>query len=100
MDKRIPLAPEPLLFVLTDVLSKASASLRTKLGEASELPMRWVTITDEYGIDPALRFKQTTITVNALTMISRRIERDEAVNLTELLRITRQQVARIEPHAD
>jgi Domain of unknown function (DUF3806) len=64
---------------------------------ASELQMRWVTITDEYGSDPTLRFKQTSIRVNALTMISKRIERDEAVSLTELLRITRQQVARIEP---
>ena len=65
----------------------------------SELPLRWVLITDEYGTGPTLRFKQTSINVNALTMISKRIERNEAVSLAELLRITKQQVSKIEPVA-
>ncbi len=26
---------------------------------ASELPLRWVMVTDEYGTDPTLRFKET-----------------------------------------
>ena len=63
---------------------------------ASELPMRWVMITDEYGTDPTLRYKHTTINVNALTMISKRIERGEAVNLSEMLRAMREQVSQIE----
>ena len=46
---------------------------------ASELALRWVMITDEYGTDPTLRFKNTTININALTMISKRVERDEPV---------------------
>jgi hypothetical protein len=62
---------------------------------ASELPLRWVMVTDEYGTDPTLRFKGTTVQVNALTMISKRIEKDEAVDLQELLRITREHLARI-----
>ena len=37
---------------------------------ARELPLRWVMITDEYGTDPTLRFKNTSININALTMIS------------------------------
>jgi len=57
---------------------------------ASELPLRWVMVTDEYGTDPTLRFKQTTVQVNALTMISKRIERDEPVDLPLLLRQTRE----------
>ncbi len=61
---------------------------------ASELPLRWVMVTDEYGTDPTLRFKETTLQINALTMISKRVERDEPVNLLELLRITREQLAR------
>ena len=59
---------------------------------ASELPLRWVMVTDEYGTDPTLRFKGTTVQINALTMISKRIERDEKVNLSELLQITREQL--------
>ena len=60
---------------------------------ASELPLRWVIVTDEFGIDPTLRFKSTTLQVNALTMISKRIERDERVNVSDLLRTTREYLA-------
>jgi len=60
---------------------------------ASELPLRWVMVTDEYGTDPTLRFKETTLQINALTMISKRVKRDEAVNLSELLHVTREQLA-------
>jgi hypothetical protein len=62
---------------------------------ASELPLRWVMVTDEYGTDPTLRFKGTTVQINALTMISKRVEKDEKVNLSDLLRITREQVTRL-----
>jgi len=64
---------------------------------SSELPLRWVMVTDEFGTDPTLRFKKTTLQVNALTMISKRIERDEPVDLSRLLRITREQLIRFEP---
>jgi len=62
---------------------------------ASELPLRWVMVTDEYGTDPTLRFKGTTVQINALTMISKRIEKGERVNLSDLLRITREQLTRL-----
>lgn len=55
---------------------------------ASEFSLRWVMITDEYGSDPTLRFKNTSININALTMISKRVERDEPVDVFELLRRT------------
>lgn len=61
---------------------------------ASELPLRWVMVTDEYGTDPTLRLKDTTVQINALTMISKRIEKDAGANLSELLRVTREQLAR------
>jgi len=61
---------------------------------ASEFPLRWVMVTDEFGTDPTLRFKQTRVQINALTMISKRVERDESVNLSYLLRVTREQLAR------
>ena len=62
---------------------------------SSELPLRWVIVTDEYGTDPTLRFKSTTVQINALTMISKRIERDEPVNLSQLLQTTRDQLGRL-----
>jgi uncharacterized protein DUF3806 len=59
----------------------------------SELPLRWVMVTDEYGTDPTLRFKRTTLQINALTMISKRVERDEAVSVQWLLDKTSEQLA-------
>lgn len=59
----------------------------------SEFSLRWVMITDEYGTDPTLRFKNTSININALTMISKRVERDETVDVFELLRKTREALA-------
>ena len=57
---------------------------------ASELPLRWVMITDEYGTDPTLRFKNTSVNINALTMISKRVERDEPVDVFRLLQKNRE----------
>ncbi|HWO27924.1 MAG TPA: DUF3806 domain-containing protein [Candidatus Acidoferrum sp.] len=59
----------------------------------SELPLQWVMVTDEYGTDPTLRFKKTTLQINALTMISKRVERDEAVSVQWLFDKTREQLA-------
>jgi Domain of unknown function (DUF3806) len=61
---------------------------------ASELPLRWVMVTDEYGTDPTLHFKNTTLQINALTMISKRVERGESVDLDDLLRATREYLKR------
>jgi hypothetical protein len=73
-------------------------SLGVALGDvmASELPVRWMMVTDEFGTDPTLRYKDTTIQVNALTMISKRIERDEKVNVSRLLEITREQLPKFQ----
>jgi len=56
---------------------------------ASEFPLRWVMISDEYGTDPTLRFKDTSVNINALTMISKRVESDEPVDVSDLFRKTR-----------
>ena len=63
---------------------------------ASELPLHWVMITEEYGTDPTLRFKATSLNVNALTMISKRIETGQTLNLSRLLRLTKGQLAAYE----
>ena len=60
---------------------------------ASEFLLKWVMVTDEYGTAPTLRYKATSIQINALTMISKRIEGGERVDLSELLRITGEQLA-------
>jgi hypothetical protein len=43
-------------------------------------PFRWMMITDEYGHDPTLQWKQTTISIHALTMLSKRVEDGEDVD--------------------
>lgn len=60
--------------------------LGVALGDAlaQELGMEWVTVEDEYGRDPALRLPGTTVLAFPLTMISKRIERDEKVIVVEL----------------
>ncbi|HEV2470244.1 MAG TPA: DUF3806 domain-containing protein [Candidatus Sulfotelmatobacter sp.] len=63
---------------------------------ASELRLQWVMITDEYGTDPTLRFKNTSISVNALTMISKRVERNEPVDVFRLLQENREALAQVE----
>jgi len=63
---------------------------------ASEFPLRWVMVTDEYGTDPTLRYKKMGLQINALTMISKRLERNESVDLRQLVEITGQQLARFE----
>jgi hypothetical protein len=60
---------------------------------ASELPLRWVMVTDEFGTDPTLRFKKTTIQIHALTMISKRVEKDEPASVQRLLEDTRDQLS-------
>ena len=57
---------------------------------ATELSLRWVMITDQYGTDPTLRFKNTSINVNALTMISKRVQRDVQIDVSSLLQQNRE----------
>ena len=67
---------------------------------ASELPLHWVIVTDEYGTDPTLRYKDSTVQLNALTMISKRVEAGEPVDLSNLLGTTRQQLSQLQTEAD
>ncbi|GMO62551.1 MAG: hypothetical protein Ta2A_09250 [Treponemataceae bacterium] len=51
---------------------------------SQQLSLNWIEVEDKYGIDPALRYKNTSILLFPLTMISKRIENDEQVNIKEL----------------
>ena len=62
---------------------------------ANDLGMRWVVVTDEYGTDPTLRYRDTSIQVNALTMISNRIEDGKPVDLEDIRQGVRREIDRI-----
>jgi hypothetical protein len=51
---------------------------------ANELGLHWTMVVDEYGIDPVLRHKETTLRSNPIHMISKRVERGEEVDVMEL----------------
>ena len=44
----------------------------------------WTMVTDEYGRDAAIRYGETTLQINAPTMISQRVERGETVDVRHL----------------
>jgi hypothetical protein len=58
-------------------------SLGLALGDifANETGLRWVIVEDEYGRDPALRYKETSNLVFPLTMVSKRIEDGKSVDI-------------------
>ncbi|HTT23398.1 MAG TPA: DUF3806 domain-containing protein [Candidatus Sulfotelmatobacter sp.] len=53
-------------------------------------------ITDEYGTDPTLRFKNKSVNINALTMISKRVERGDPVDVLSLLKESREALSEAE----
>ena len=57
--------------------------LGVTLGDAfvQELGMCWVSVEDEYGRDPAVQLPGTSIVLYPLTMISKRIEQGEEVDV-------------------
>ena len=70
-------------------------ALGVVLGDAmiSSIPgLAWWSVTDEFGTDPTLRYRETTLQFNALTIISKRIERGEIVNVKELANLTAEHV--------
>lgn len=61
-------------------------SLGVTFGDAlaQQLELTWVAVEDEYGRDPALQDQGTTIKLFPLTSISKRIERNETVDVRAL----------------
>jgi hypothetical protein len=56
------------------------------LGDAfvQDMGMEWIMVEEEHDRDPAVRMPKTTIILYPLTMISKRIERGEEVDVFEL----------------
>ncbi len=55
---------------------------------------------DEHGRDPCLRYLETSLRVNPLTMISKRIERGEEVDVAWLFAETESSIARLRDEVD
>jgi hypothetical protein len=49
-----------------------------------EMGMEWITVEDEHGSDPAVRLPGTSVIIYPLTMISKRVERGESVDVFDL----------------
>ena len=52
---------------------------------ATEFDLDWVICHDEFGVEPALRYGDTSVMVFPRTLIFKRVERGEAVDLLELM---------------
>jgi hypothetical protein len=44
----------------------------------------WVMVEDEYGRDPAIKYRETSVILFPLTMISKRVERGEEIDVFDL----------------
>ncbi len=72
-------------------------SMGVVFGDAlvSQLGLRWVMITDEYGTDPTVVIPDTTANFNALTVISKRVEEGRTVDVSDLYHIYELEVPRM-----
>jgi hypothetical protein len=59
-----------------------------------------ITVEDEYGRDPALRLPGTTIMTFPLTMISKRLERGESIDVKELFQGVCEHVCQMRENQD
>ena len=46
--------------------------------------LNWSIVEDEYGVDPTVRYKDSTLIFNVLTMVSKRIEDGEHIDVKSL----------------
>jgi hypothetical protein len=56
--------------------------------------LQWLEVTDAYGTDPVMVFRDTTLQFNPLTMLSKRVEHDESTDVSELAVMIRDYVGR------
>jgi hypothetical protein len=67
----------------TYLLQSLGVAFGRVLGAAID-GLDWAIVHDEYGSDPTLRYRDTTLCINVLTMISKRVEDGTVVNVREL----------------
>ena len=68
------------------------------LGDAmvQELKVEWIMVEDAHGRDPAIRVPGTSIILYPLTMISKRVERGEEVDVFELFNLAAEQIEELQ----
>ena len=73
-------------------------SLGIVLGQvlAAHPGLAWVTVKDQYGTDPALRYRDTSILIFPLTMISKRVEDGAEVDVEYLYEATLNHIRKLE----
>ena len=59
----------------------------------------WIQIEDEFGIDPAILLPDTTIRLFPMTMISKRIENGESIDIYEFYKGLKEKIKGIIPQA-
>jgi hypothetical protein len=67
---------------------------------ANETGLHWVIVEDAYGRDPALQYENSSLILFPLTMISKRVEEGERVDLRRLFQALQAAVKRRGPEAD
>ncbi len=65
-----------------------------------ELDMHWIIVEDEMGRDPAIRLGNSSIIMYPMTMISKRIEREEEIDVFELFNGLVENIKDLEKTAD
>ena len=60
-----------------------------------DLGFKWIQVEDETDTDPALQFQDTSLIIFPLTMISKRIERGETVDIYDLYESLKEKVKEI-----
>jgi hypothetical protein len=72
--------------------------LGTVFGDAlvEEMGMEWIIVEDEHGREPALRHAEANLIVYPITMISKRIEAGEWVDVFELCQSVLDQVEELQ----
>ncbi len=72
-------------------------ALGVTLGDliVQQSPMEWVQVSDQYGTDPALAVPRTSLLMFPLTMISKRIESGESVDVAAISRFVLDQITAV-----
>ena len=63
---------------------------------AQGLSLEWIGVKDAFGIDPALQLPNTSIIIYPLTMISKRIEKGEEVDVNDLYSWLKDKITKIQ----
>lgn len=56
----------------------------------------WAIVEDECGRDPTIRFRESSLRINVLTMISKRVEAGKPVSVAEMYEWIRRRVEELE----